>query len=106
MPRLQEYPVRRGHVKKTDLKALFAGSFGAAAEENGWITGGFGAMPKISVKFEGLDKLVVDTQTQRDADMGTAQQTIKAWNAFLEGATGYTSKQRGKKVQEAAKKSA
>jgi hypothetical protein len=103
---MQDYPVRRGHAKKTDLKALFAEHFGKVAEKDGWMTGAFGAMPKIHVKYEGLDKLVVDTETRRDADLTTAQQTIKAWNAFLEGATGYNAKQRGKKAQDAAKKGA
>jgi hypothetical protein len=110
---MQEYEVKRGLAKKTDLRTLFAQQFGDVKEEGGWLVGGFGAMPKIQAKYEG-DKLVVDTQSRNDlaarvakGDKEALQLTLdtqKRWNDFLLQATGYDAKMRGKKAQEKAKK--
>lgn len=101
---MQTYPVKRGHAKKTDLKQIMEESFGSVDESDDWLTASFGAFKTIKAKYDGLTKLDVDTNQDRNVDMETGQKTIKAWNEFLETATGYTSKQRGKKMQEAAKK--
>jgi len=110
---MQEYEVKRGLAKQTDLKALLAEQFGAAKESNGWFETSFGAMPVIKAKYEN-QKLVVDTQNDAtlaprilkgDAEASkVAMDTQKRWNVFLEAATGYDAKTRGKKAQEAAKK--
>jgi hypothetical protein len=112
---MQEYEVKRGLAKKTDLKGLFEQHFGPAKDEAGWIAGGFGAMPMIKAKYE-KDTLHVDTQSRNDlagmvakGDKQALQMTLdtqKRWNDFLLAATGYDAKQRGKKAQEKAKKAA
>lgn len=110
---MQEYEVKRGLAKKTDLKALFEAGFGSNREEGGWVVGSFGAMASIKAKYE-RDKLVVDTQ--QDPSIAPrvikgdpeatkiAMETQRKWNEFLLAATGYDAKMRGKKAQEAAKK--
>lgn len=110
---MQEYEVKRGLAKKTDLRTLFSQQFGDVKEEAGWLTGGFGAMPVIKAKYEG-DRLIVDTSSKSDlaarvakGDKEALQLTLdtqKRWNDFLLNATGYDAKQRGKKAQEKAKK--
>ncbi len=110
---MQTYEVKRGMAKKTDLKTLVEIHFGSVTEQEGWFASTFGAMPMIKAKYD-KDKLLVDTQNdpsiavrvakgdQEAAKMAT--ETHQRWNAFLFDATGYDSKTRGKKAQEAAKK--
>ena len=112
---MQEYEVKRGLAKKTDLRTLFAQQFGSVKEEAGWLVGGFGAMPVIKAKYD-KDQLVVDTTSRTDlaarvakGDKTALQETLdtqKRWNDFLLAATGYDAKTRGKKAQEKAKKAA
>ncbi|HEX9815486.1 MAG TPA: DUF5611 family protein [Candidatus Thermoplasmatota archaeon] len=112
---MQEYEVKRGLAKKTDLRTLFSQQFGSVNEEGGWLVGGFGAMPVIRAKYD-KDTLVVDTTSKTDLAARVAKgdktaleealDTQKRWNDFLLTATGYDTKQRGKKAQEKAKKAA
>ncbi len=112
---MQEYEVKRGLAKKTDLRSLFQQHFGDAREEGGWLVGAYGAMPVVKAKYE-KDTLMVDTQSRTDlaakvakGDKEALQLTLdtqKKWNDFLLAATGYDAKQRGKKAQEKAKKAA
>ncbi len=55
--------------------------------------------------FEGKN-LLVETVTQAGASPEDQARTIKAYNQFLELATGFTAKERAKKAQAAAKKGA
>lgn len=100
---MQSYEVRRGHRKKVDLEALFKECFGAARREGDWLTGSFGAMRLCKARFDG-EALVVETDTDKGAPPERALETLRAWNRFLEGATGFNSKQRGERLQKAAKK--
>lgn len=112
---MQAYEVKRGLAKKTDLKALLAQAFGAAQEEAGWFTASFGAMPMIKAKYD-QEKLVVETQNDAtfaprvakgdQEALKVATDTQRRWNDFLQNATGYDAKTRGKKAQAAAKKAA
>ena len=103
---MQDYPVRPGHAKKTDLASVFADCFGPGNPDGEWIAGSFGALKMVKARYDGLKKLVVDTEQDKQADVADGQKTIRAWNTFLETATGYNAKQRGKKAQEALKKAA
>lgn len=114
---MQEYPVKPGHAGRIDFKLIFEAAFGSYDEtDDGWLQGGHGSMPVIRAKQEGKKAVVVDTETdksyavkmaQGDEEAGRiAQDTHRAWNDFLEGVTGYDSKQRSKKIQEMAKKEA
>lgn len=112
---MQTYPVRPGHAAKTDLKMLFEAAFDSCTEKDGWLTGKFGTLLDIKVKYEGKKEFVVDTVTDKSVAVAMAKGDEKAgelaketqsrWNDFLEGATGYDAKTRSKKIQEAAKKS-
>lgn len=103
---MQEYDVKRGHAANVDLPGLLKECFGECREEGEWLTASFGAMPAIKARMDGKTKLVVDTEMDRKASTEDAQRTIKAWNSFLERATGFTAKQRSKRLQEKAKKGA
>ena len=106
---MRDYEIKRGHYKNLEgdkLEKLMETLFGPVHKEGEWLVASFGALTFVKAKLEGKDKLWVDSQTDRNADMGVAQQTMGVWNDFLEAATGYNTKQRAKRAQEAAKKAA
>jgi len=114
---MQTYPAKPGHAAKIDFKMIFEAAFGSYDEEDGWLKGSCGSMPKIWAKQDGKKGVVVDTETDKsiamaigkggaeaEVAMALAKDTQRAWNDFLEGVTGYDAKMRSKKIQEAAKK--
>lgn len=110
----QTYPVKPGHAAKVSLADVFDACFDSHKMDGEWLVGSYGSMPQIKVRFEGKKEFVVDTVTDKtfaikvasgDKDaLVVAQDTQRRWNEFLEGATGYDTKARSKKIQEMAKK--
>lgn len=103
---VQSYPIRRGHYKNVEgvrLRDVIEMSFGPATEEEGRFVASYGALARITA-WADKGGLHVDTQTNPNVDNDTAVSTRERWNAFLERATGFTTKQRGKKAQEESKK--
>ena len=110
---IQDYEVKRGLAKASDLNKLLCDAFGTCQKDGDWFATSFGAMPMIKAKYEGT-KLVVDTQNDTSlaskvakGDAAATQlvlDTQKRWNEFLLNATGFDAKQRGKNAQKAAKK--
>ncbi|MGB0652828.1 MAG: DUF5611 family protein [Thermoplasmatota archaeon] len=111
---MQTYPVKRGHMVNTDLKMIFEAAFDSVEEDGEWLAGSYGTMPKIRVKYDSKTAFTVDTESDKsiakkvaDGDaqaMELAVDTQRRWNDFLEGATGYDTKTRKKKMEQAAKK--
>ena len=103
---MMELDIKRGHYASYngDVKGLMKDIFGEVDEEDGWLVSSYGAMQPIKVKVVSKTKIDVDIITEKDVDEATAIDTLRAKNKFLEAATGYNSKQRGKKLQEKAKK--
>ncbi len=89
---VQEYEVRRGHqdnIEKTKLKAHMQEIFGNAEEKEGKLVSSFGALKEISAwPGDKKNTLMVDTKMDQTVANDVAQQTIKAYNTFLERATG------------------
>jgi hypothetical protein len=103
---MQTYDIRRGQEKNLQtpqLKDIAIEVFGGAGEEHGKVIVSFGALAKLTVWLEGKN-FCVETQMKTDVPNDVASDTIKRYNVFLERATGYTAKERGKKAQEKAKK--
>jgi hypothetical protein len=103
---MREYELKRGVAKDLEgdgLQKIATEAFGGADTEGHRIIVSFGAIEKMVAWTDGK-KLFVDTTMKTGAPDETATQTIKAFNAFLERATGYTAKERSKRAQEAAKK--
>jgi hypothetical protein len=102
---MQEYDVKKGHFKNLagdGLKNIVNEIFGFASDEEGKIVTSFGAIKKLTVWTE-AGKLYAHTDMDTTADSETASSTIKAWNNFLERATGYTSTERRKRLQKLVK---
>ena len=106
---MRDYEIKRGHWKNVEgdkLQKLMEECFGTVHREGEWLVATFGALSEVKAKPEGKDKLWVDSTTDKAAPLEVARQTMQVWNEFLERATGYNTKQRAKRAQEAAKKAA
>ncbi len=103
---MQEYEVRRGHqenIEPTKLRGHMQDIFGNVAEKDGKLVSSFGALKEITAWPGKKNALMVNTVTDPTVADDVAQQTIKAYNTFLERATGFTAKERGKRAQKKAK---
>ena len=103
---MQEYEVRRGHqenIQLDKLRAHMQAAFGAVEERDGKLVSSFGALKEIMAWPSGKSMLGIETTMNKDVPNDVAQSTIKAYNTFIEAATGYTAKERGKRAQKKAK---
>jgi hypothetical protein len=103
---MRDYELRRGIAKSLEgdgLRTIAAETFGQASVDGDRVVVSFGAIEKLDAWTDGK-KLFVDTVMKAGAPDHVATETIKAFNAFLERATGYSAKERGKRAQAAAKK--
>lgn len=105
---MQELDIRRGHFENIEgerLKQLMIDVFGEVQEsEGGKFSSDFGAMAPITAWVKDKKTLCVEIITRQDVDDNTAMDSIKAKNNFLESATGYTAKERLKRLKNKAKK--
>ncbi|MEM4262839.1 MAG: DUF5611 family protein [Thermoplasmata archaeon] len=104
---MQEYEIRRGHFPEIDggkieniLKEVF-GKFDK--KEDGSYETSFGALARLYIKIKDKKTLLVETTMNPKVDERVASETIKKYNAFLEAATGFTAKERSKRLQKKAK---
>jgi len=103
---MQEYEVRRGHqenISPEKLRAHMKEVFGNVEEKDGKFVSSFGALKEIVAWPAKKNVLGIDTKMDTTVANEVAQETIKAYNKFLETATGFTSKERGKRIQKKAK---
>lgn len=107
---MREYELRRGVAPTLEgdgLRKLAAETFpeAEAGMEGDKVLVSFGAIERMAAWTDGK-RLFVDTTMKPGVPDHVATETIKAFNSFLEKATGYTAKERSKKAQQAAKKGA
>jgi len=103
---MQDYEIRRGHQTELEggkLKQMMQEAFGNVAEEGAFLVSRYGALAKLSVGWDGKYSLKVETAMDPKVAPDVAQSTIKIYYSFLEKATGFTSKERGKRMQKKAK---
>ncbi|MBI4393449.1 MAG: DUF5611 family protein [Euryarchaeota archaeon] len=106
---MREYELKRGQSKKIEgeqLSSLMTEVFGACEKRGDAYVTKYGALSSISVQMKDAKTLVVDTVSDKSASTEVAGETIKRFNTFLERVTGFTTKQRAKRAQEALKKAA
>ncbi len=105
---MRDYELRRGVAKGLEgdgLRRIAVEEFGEAGTDGGKVTVSYGALERLVAWTDGK-RLFVDTTMKSGVPDHVATDTIKAFNAFLEKATGFTAKERGKRAQAAAKKGA
>ncbi|MFO8051567.1 MAG: DUF5611 family protein [Thermoplasmatota archaeon] len=98
--------IKRGNYSNIEdgrLKDLMEEIFGnCREEEDDWLASEYGAMQPIKVKVLSKKELTLDINTVSIPDEQVLD-TMKKRNQFLERATGFTSKQRLKRLKEKAK---
>jgi len=105
---MREYELKRGTGKNLEgdgLRKIAAEVFGDVGTDGGKVIVSHAALEKLAAGTAG-EKLFVDTTMKPGVPDHVATDTIKAYNAFLERATGLTAKERGKRAKEAAQKGA
>jgi len=105
---MREYELKRGTGKTLEgdgLRKIAADVFRDVGTDGAKVIVSHGALEKMVVWTDGK-KLFVDTTMKPGVPDSVATDTIKAYNAFLERATGLTAKERGKRAKEAAQKGA
>ena len=104
---MRDYEIRRGQWKNIDgekLLHLMQDVFGETKPEgSGYVVENYGAISKLYCEQLGKTHLRVDTVMNPKVSNDDAQKTLRAYNDFLELATGYNAKERGKRAQTEAK---
>jgi hypothetical protein len=101
-----EYDVRKGHYPKIEgdgLKDIMGMTFGNVKAEGDKLVSSYGAITKVEVKVLSKTALDITSESDKDAPLEMQADTVKRWNVFLEQATGFTSKERSKRLQKKAK---
>jgi len=105
---MRDYELKRGTGKILEgdgLRKIAADVFGDVGTDGAKVIVSYGALEKMVAWTDGK-KLFVDTSMKAGVADHIATDTIKAYNRFLERATGLTAKERSKRAQEAAKRGA
>jgi hypothetical protein len=104
---MQKYPVSRECQKQLnlhDLKGKVESVFeGSVREDGNMLIASFGALKELKVTTDGK-VLMVETLMEPKVPPETQMETIRRYNHFLELSTGFTSKERAKRLQKEAKK--
>jgi hypothetical protein len=98
---MNEYDIKKGHFEKIDgdnLHILMKEIFGTVKKDGDKLLSNFGALDSILVWPVGKKSLCVETKMNTSVDDKTATETIRAYNLFLERATGFTAKERRKRA--------
>ncbi len=98
---MNTYDIKKGHYEKIEgekLEALMTELFGNSKKSGEKLNSSFGALEKITVWLDGKKSLCVETKMNTSVDDKTATETIRAYNQFLERATGFNTKERKKRA--------
>lgn len=101
---MQRYPVRtshRGNLAPDVLRGLVAEQFDGAEVADGAVTARWGAIERLSAKGDRRD-LVIDLTMNPKVPSEIAAETITRYNRFLEAATGFSSKERARRLRKSA----
>jgi hypothetical protein len=101
---VQTYPVRPSHRKNLDLASLGAIArkhFDTVEVTATDVTATFGAIERLAARPEGR-ALAVEVRTNARAEEAVARESIARYNRFLEEATGYSSKERARRLRKSA----
>ena len=101
---MQKYPVRTTHRKglaPPELLVTARASFDDASIDTGVVVARYGAIVRLTAQADGKE-LKIEVAMDPKVDAAVAQETIRRYNRFLEEATGYTSKERAKRLRKAA----
>jgi hypothetical protein len=101
---VQKYPVRtshRAHLNPTDLERIVRTHFSSGELTGDAVAASFGAIERLVVRPEGRE-LAVEVTMNPKVPEEVARDTIARYNRFLEEATGYSSKERARRLRKSA----
>jgi hypothetical protein len=101
---VQNYPVRATHRKNLEpatLESLLRAHFEGVELTGESATGRWGAVDRIEVRADKRE-LAVDVTMNPKVPVDVARETIARYNRFLEEATGYSSKERARRLRKSA----
>ncbi len=99
---MENYDIKRGNHTKVEgdmLNSLMMSIFGNCEVIDGWCTSRYGAMQPIRAKVVSKKELSVEIVTVKIPE-DRVLDTMKKRNLFLEEATGFTSKERLKRLKQ------
>ncbi len=97
---INSYPIKRGHKLDDDrIRELLGEWFpGDVKVEDGKFVIGYKSLKRMEVWMDGKS-LCVTTESDMDVDTGDARDTNTRFRRFLDSATGFTAKQRVKRMK-------
>jgi hypothetical protein len=101
---VQRYPVRtnhRGNLAPGPLGALLRESFGSSSVDGESASATFGAIERLTVRADRKELAVEVKMNPKVADE-VARDTIARYNRFLEAATGFSTKERARRLRKSA----
>ena len=102
---MQTFDIKKGHFKNLEdngLENIIKEILGDMHKEGDKYVANFGAMKPITVWLQSKKELCIDIVTDKDVNDEVAMQTIRAKNEFLKMATGFSSKERSKRLKKKA----
>ncbi|UCE37368.1 MAG: DUF5611 family protein [Thermoplasmata archaeon] len=103
---MQTLDIKRGHYKTLEdlgLDNLMTEVFGNVEKDGDKFKANYGAMKPITAWIKSKKELCVDIATDPNVGDDEVMKTIRAKNEFLLRATGFSSKERSKRLQKKAK---
>lgn len=91
-------PANRSRLDPESLEAVAREAFGNAERSEQGVRARFGALRNLSARAV-AKQLEVEVDMDSKVDAAVAAETVRRYNRFLESATGYTSKERAKRMR-------
>jgi len=101
---VQNYPVRSSHranLAHDSLLRFATEAFGSVTSEGDLVVATYGAIARLAVRAAGRE-LSVDVTMNPKVPVDVAGETIRRYNEFLESVTGYTAKERARRLRKSA----
>ncbi len=94
---MRAYSFKRGHQKGIDeIEDIMGKIFGNVKREENKLISSYKGLERIEVWLEGKN-MMAETKSKK-VNTEDSMDTIKKWNEFLFRVTGYTAKERKKKI--------
>lgn len=104
---MERLDIKKGNFKEIEGDKLFKKMeevFGNCTREEDWLISRYGAMDPIKIKLESKTQLILEINTVKIPD-DQVLDTVRKRNIFLEYATGFTAKERLKRLKKKAQES-
>ena len=104
LPSVQRYPVKPTHrsgLEPVTLTGVAQEAFGEAERDGDRVVTKFGAIRHLRLRGVGRE-LEVDIEMDPKVSPEIAAETVRRYNRFLEAATGYSAKERAKRLRKSS----